>query len=89
MCLFCVGQDGDSWQLSACASCQCDKGVVKCAHVDCALSTVGAAAPGNGGCARNFRLAKLPGKCCPECVESKYNDTSPLCSLNNPNCIYY
>ncbi|KAL1132470.1 hypothetical protein AAG570_010425, partial [Ranatra chinensis] len=57
-------KEGETWQLDQCKSCVCKRGQVRCAMQVCNNLT------DNIPCPPNHRLMKLPGKCCPTCVES-------------------
>ncbi|KAG5888852.1 hypothetical protein JTB14_037690 [Gonioctena quinquepunctata] len=54
-------QDGQQWKLDACKSCICQRGMPSCAITRCNTTSV--------ACADGSRLVRLPGDCCPKCVE--------------------
>ncbi|KAG6450056.1 hypothetical protein O3G_MSEX006371 [Manduca sexta] len=52
-------QDGETWQLDACKSCECHNGEPRCAMERCS----------NLSCPSDQTLRQLPGECCPKCVD--------------------
>uniref|UniRef100_A0A8D8G108 BMP-binding endothelial regulator protein n=1 Tax=Culex pipiens TaxID=7175 RepID=A0A8D8G108_CULPI len=54
-----VYQNGDTWSLSACASCECKAGEVRCAKIQCTKPK----------CKPNETLVTAKDECCPKCVE--------------------
>lgn len=52
-------QDGDTWQLDACKSCECHGGEPRCAMERCPLLT----------CPPDQTPRQLSGQCCPKCVD--------------------
>ncbi|RVE54856.1 hypothetical protein evm_000623 [Chilo suppressalis] len=52
-------QDGETWQLDACKSCECHGGEPRCAMERCPSIT----------CLPDQTLRQLPGQCCPKCVD--------------------
>lgn len=52
-------QDGETWQLDACKSCECHSGEPRCAMERCPSLT----------CPSDQTLRQLPGQCCPKCVD--------------------
>ncbi|XP_058836841.1 BMP-binding endothelial regulator protein [Topomyia yanbarensis] len=55
-----VYQNGETWSLSACASCECRSGEVRCAKIQCPKPK----------CKPNETLITPKEQCCPKCVES-------------------
>ncbi|KAL0841934.1 hypothetical protein ABMA28_014164 [Loxostege sticticalis] len=54
-----VYQDGETWQLDACKSCECHGGEPRCAMERCPSIT----------CGSDQTLRQLPGQCCPKCID--------------------
>ncbi|CAH2237616.1 jg7375 [Pararge aegeria aegeria] len=52
-------QDGETWQLDACKSCECHGGEPRCAMERCKTLS----------CPPDQTLRQLPGQCCPKCVD--------------------
>ncbi|CAD0196696.1 unnamed protein product [Chrysodeixis includens] len=52
-------QDGETWQLDACKSCECHNGEPRCAMERCPVLT----------CPPDQTLRQLPGQCCQKCVD--------------------
>lgn len=52
-------QDGETWQLDACKSCECHGGEPRCAMERCPALT----------CPPDQTLRQLPGQCCQKCVD--------------------
>ncbi|XP_063931297.1 BMP-binding endothelial regulator protein [Zophobas morio] len=53
-------EDGQSWDLDACRSCKCHRGMPSCAMTRCNVTLP---------CAPGTKLVHLPGECCEKCVE--------------------
>jgi len=56
---------GDEWKEGDCTNCKCEFGYVSCMVMECYNQFY---------CAKPI---KVPGKCCPECAESKTTTTTP------------
>ncbi|XP_047020997.1 BMP-binding endothelial regulator protein-like [Helicoverpa zea] len=52
-------QEGETWQLDACKSCECHGGEPRCAMERCPILT----------CPPDQTLRQLPGQCCQKCVD--------------------
>ncbi|XP_063377954.1 BMP-binding endothelial regulator protein [Cydia fagiglandana] len=52
-------QDGETWQLDACKSCECHGGEPRCAMERCPVVT----------CPPDQTLRRVPGQCCARCVD--------------------
>lgn len=57
--LFFLLQDGDTWQLDACKSCECHAGEPRCAMESCPAMS----------CSSDQVLRQMPGQCCPKCID--------------------
>lgn len=53
-------EDGQTWQLDPCKSCECHGGELRCAMERCPELI----------CAPDQKLQNIPGQCCPKCVDS-------------------
>ncbi|CAG9862376.1 unnamed protein product [Phyllotreta striolata] len=56
-------QDGEQWKLGECKSCICQRGITRCAITRCNMTS------SSSTCAYGYKFQKLPGECCPRCVE--------------------
>ncbi|KAI8435152.1 hypothetical protein MSG28_003527 [Choristoneura fumiferana] len=52
-------QDGETWQLDACKSCECHGGEPRCAMERCPVLT----------CPPDQTLRRMPGQCCAKCID--------------------
>ncbi|XP_066158196.1 BMP-binding endothelial regulator protein isoform X2 [Euwallacea fornicatus] len=52
-------EDGDTWPMDACSSCNCNSGIVSCARTTC------------NRCPAGMKTIQIPGECCKRCVENE------------------
>ncbi|XP_055613813.1 BMP-binding endothelial regulator protein [Uranotaenia lowii] len=55
-----IYENGETWTLNACASCECRNGEIRCSKIQCTKQK----------CKPNESLVTPKGECCPKCIET-------------------